>query len=97
MTDILNQFKTLENSISISSFSNKKRVIFSLIGALLFFPLFKPMYMYKKELSKDRVEKGGRMVTIYTEKYKISIKKVLILYLIYVAIVYTVMRFILHM
>ena len=101
MTDILNQFKTLENSINISSFGgvngNKKTAVFSFIGALLFFPLFKPLYMYKKETEKNKVEKSGRMVTVYSEKYKISIKKIIILYLLYVSILFIVLKFIIKL
>lgn len=101
MSDILNQFKTLENSINVSSFGglggNKKIMIFSFIGALLFFPLFKPLYMYKKDMEKNKVEKAGRMITVYTEKYKLSIKKIVILYLIYVAVLFVLLKFVLRM
>ena len=97
MTDILNQFKTLENSISISTFSYKKRILFSLIISLLIFPLFKPLYMYKKEIVKEKVERGGKIGTVYKEKYKISIKKIAILYILYSIIVYLMLRFVFKM
>lgn len=97
MTDILNQFKTLENSLNVSTFSNKKTIIVSLVLPLVIFPLFKPLYMYKKEVEKDKIEKAGRMVTVYKEKYKLSYKKLVILYVIYTAAIFVLLKFILKL
>jgi len=94
MKDINNQLINLEKSISISTSGYKKTIIYSLIGGIIPFILFRPIYMYKKEIEKKVMEKNNRKVNVYVEKFKVSYKKITIMYIIYVIITYLMLKYV---
>ena len=94
MKDINNQLINLEKSISISTSGYKKTIIYSLIGGIIPFILFRPIYMYKKEIEKKVMEKNNRKVNVYVEKIKVSYKKITIMYIIYVIITYLMLKYV---
>ena len=94
MKDINNQLINLEKSISISTSGYKKTIIYSLIGGIIPFILFRPIYMYKKEIEKKVMEKNNKRINVYVEKYKVSYKKIIIMYIMYVIIIYLMLKYV---
>jgi len=95
MSDISNQLTFLENSISISSpSSNKKNVILSSLAGLIIILGFKPIYLYSKKLEKTKIEKDGKSINVYVEKYKLNYKKVIIFYILFSLVSFAVLKYI---
>jgi uncharacterized membrane protein len=95
MSDISNQLSFLENSISISSpSSNKKNAILSSLAGLIIILGFKPIYLYSKKLEKNKIEKDGKSINVYVEKYKLNYKKVIIFYILFSLLSFTVLKYI---
>ena len=50
--------------------------------------------MYKKEIEKKVMEKNNRKVNVYVEKFKVSYKKITIMYIMYVIITYLMLKYV---
>jgi hypothetical protein len=94
MKDINNQLINLEKSISISNSGYKKTIIYSLLGGIIPFVLFRPIYMYNKNIEKKLMEKNNKKVNVYVEKYKISYKRIIMMYILYVIIAYLILKYV---
>ncbi len=60
-------------------------------------PLFRPIYIYKKQYQKNKMEKNGKSVNVYTETYKINYKKIVLVYIIYSICIYLFLKFVYKM
>lgn len=86
MNNIENNLSLLEKSIGSSSFSNRT-IVYSTVAAIVSLFLFRPLYMYKKNI------KGNKAKKMYLEEYSLCYYRLAGCFLAYMFIYYMFFRY----